>query len=179
MPQFGDTVKTQAYTGLWKDDPEYNFVASLGKDGVIPKETNIVFSDGGYAIFRDKWQWNAGTYLAFTAAYHSTTHKHSDDLSIWLYHNGDIITEAGPNGYASNEDSTYSRSSFAHNVLIVNNAGLSNQDGKINQTKIIASNLEDPSNPSVTGMTTRFENVQHTRNINYQKKKILYRLTIQ
>jgi Heparinase II/III-like protein/Heparinase II/III N-terminus len=54
-----------------------------------------VFPRSGYAMVRD-----GDSYLFATAAFHSSAHKHSDDLSYCLYEDGHLLVgDAGNAGY--------------------------------------------------------------------------------
>jgi len=60
------------------------------------------FERGGYYIYRDpSAQFSTQrTFLAQTAAFHSRTHKHADDLSfIWYDRGSEILIDAGRYGY--------------------------------------------------------------------------------
>ncbi|QTN00776.1 hypothetical protein ERJ70_16710 [Sediminibacillus dalangtanensis] len=172
LPLIGDTFsEVEPSTTLWQDNEYYQYSLTQGKDGIMPNNTSVVFEDAGYAIFRD--EWNKGidaTYIHFTAAYHTDYHKHSDDLSVWIYAKGhDLITEAGPNGYDYDLPFTeFGYSSYAHNTLIVNDSGLPRTDGKYDSTYLSDYYIDDKLS-SVTGVNKRYEDVQHTRNLKYEK----------
>lgn len=171
LPKIGDTFeKDRPNTSLWLENEQYQYAASGGVKGTTPVKQDVVYPDGGYAIFRDGWSSKANTYVHITAAYHTDYHKHSDDLSVYIYHDGDVVTEAGPNGYDYHSPFTeYAYSSFAHNTLIVDNNGLPRVDGKYNKTRIIDYQLTKNS-PSVTGKNDRYDGVSHTRNLIYEKE---------
>ncbi|WP_175640263.1 alginate lyase family protein [Metabacillus schmidteae] len=170
LPKVGDTFeKDHPNTSLWTDNEQYQYAASGGANGIAPVKNNVVYPEGGYAIFRDGWSSKANTYVHFTAAYHTDYHKHSDDLSVYIYHDGDVVTEAGPNGYDYSSPYTeYAYSSFAHNTLIVDDNGLPRVDGKYSKTGIIDYKLSENA-PSVTGKNDRYDGVSHTRNLTYEK----------
>lgn len=171
LPQIGDTQMMKPSNKLWTDDMGYLYAVTKGKEGAAPDETDIVFPDAGYAIFRDSWAKNEyGTYVLFVAAYHTDYHKHSDDLSLWIYARGiDIVVESGPYGYNYKDKFTqYSYSYFAHNVLIVDNNGLPRVDGKFHATKIVGYVIT-ADRCSVTGINERYTDVKHTRTIEYLK----------
>ncbi|HEX3174176.1 MAG TPA: alginate lyase family protein [Solirubrobacterales bacterium] len=75
-----------------------------------------VFPQTGNAFVRD-----GDSYLAVSAAYHSSTHKHSDGTGFLLVEGGQVLVgDAGRWGYYEEEpDRLYARSAFAHNVLTV------------------------------------------------------------
>ncbi|SDK61215.1 alginate lyase family protein, partial [Sediminibacillus albus] len=172
LPLIGDTFSNVTPpTSLWKENQHYLYVLSQGKQGVKPGEHSVVFEDAGYAIFRDDWEkGDHATYIHFTAAYHTDYHKHSDDLSVWIYANGhDIISEAGPNGYDYDLPLTqFGYSSYAHNTLIVNDKGLPRTDGKYDKTHLVDYSLDDDIS-SVSGVNKRYEGVEHKRNLTYDR----------
>lgn len=172
-PLIADTydVNNPPASILWEDNPYYQYAASNGAIGKMPTETNAVFKDAGYAIFRDGWTSGTDeTYMFFSAAYHTSYHKHSDDLSLWIYNGEDVITEAGPYSYALSDPTTqYAYSSFGHNTLIVNDQGLPRVDGLFNKTYLESSNLDDVNKPKATGVNRRFEGVEHKRQVVYDK----------
>lgn len=174
-PLLGDTFSSQMpLTFLWADDVNYQYAISMGSKGLPPAALDAVFPAGGYAIFRDSWEKKAeATYIHFAAAYHTDYHKHSDDLSVWIYSNGDIVTEAGPNGYNYQDPYTqYAYSSFAHNTLIVDDEGLPRVDGMFEKTHIKDYKLEK-NQAMVSGVNQRFFGVVHLRTLTYTKDKQL------
>ncbi|WP_099159461.1 alginate lyase family protein [Virgibacillus ndiopensis] len=171
-PLIADTYKKDyPLHSIWENNSYYQYAVTNGQSGQKPVETNVVFPDAGYAIFRDKWtNTNEGTYVFFTAAYHTSYHKHSDDLSLWIYNNEDIITEAGPYSYTMSDPITkYAYSSYAHNTLIVDDKGLPRVDGKYDSTYLKEFNTDDDSKPSATGVNKRYEGVTHQRKITFNK----------
>ena len=70
----------------------------------------------GYAFVRD-----GDSYLALSAGYHSSAHKHADGTGFVLYEGGEVLLgDAGRWGYYEDEpDRLYARSAFAHNVLTI------------------------------------------------------------
>lgn len=61
--------------------------------------------------------------VAMCAGYHSSAHKHGDELSVVFYDSdGPIITEAGFPGYGYRDDElrAYGTSELAHNSVIIN-----------------------------------------------------------
>lgn len=162
-------LSTSSYSKLY-NSPEYLYAVTKGKTGTPPKETDAVFQKSGYAIFRDDWsKKEKATYVLFTAAYHVDYHKHSDDLNVYIYSDGEIITEAGPNGYNYQDPFTkYAYSSFAHNTLVVDGASLPRTDKQYD--KVYLSDYKLSENVSeATGVNERFKGVRHTRNVQYNK----------
>lgn len=174
LPPMCDTepkpVKGSSYAKLYNSD-SYRFAVSAGKSGIPPEENDKVFPEAGYAIFRDDWlKKEDATYVLFSAAYNANYHKHSDDLNLTIYSGGEIITEAGPNGYNYQDPFTkYAYSSFAHNTLIVDGLGLPRTDGKFE--KVYLSDFKISQDVSeATGINQRFTGVTHARNVKYKKQ---------
>lgn len=173
-PRIGDTYEQDIPSStMWTGNEKYRYTYTSGSEGSSPNELNKVYPDAGYAIFRDRWtNSNQGTYIFFTAAYHTSYHKHSDDLSLWIYKDQDIITEAGPYSYAMQDPITiYAYSSFAHNTLIVDDTGLPRVDEMYEKTFMEDFDLSNPIKPSATGVNNRYEGVSHKRNVVYDKEK--------
>ncbi|MFB3170017.1 heparinase II/III family protein [Neobacillus sp. 179-C4.2 HS] len=162
-------VNASSYGSLYTSDT-YKFAVSSGKAGKAPNENMKVFPEAGYAIFRDDWlKKEKATYVLFSAAYNANYHKHSDDLNLTIYSGGEIITEAGPNGYNYQDPFTkYAYSSFAHNTLIVDGKGLPRTDGKFESVYISDHKISEDIS-EVTGVNKRFQNVEHQRKVKYQR----------
>jgi Heparinase II/III-like protein/Heparinase II/III N-terminus len=180
LPPLGDTerkfIKDTGFKELYKGE-NFLFSSTTGKVGSPPRETVKVFKESGYAIFRNDWlKKEKSTYVLFNAAYHVDYHKHSDDLSLCIYSNGDLITEAGPNGYNYSDPLTqYGYSSFAHNTLIVDGKGLVRTDGQYDKV-FIEDYIITENYSEVTGVNQRFENVVHKRNVLFNEHEELIRV---
>lgn len=85
--------------------PEMQYVVTAGKSGQLPSERFAAFSEGGYFVARKlsdvaPQDFSKSSYLAQTAAFHSRTHKHADDLSfLWSDRGHDLLVDAGRYGY--------------------------------------------------------------------------------
>lgn len=85
--------------------PEMQYVVTKGVAGALPPEDYKVFPESGYFIVRRRTaekteDFSHYSYLAQTAAFHSRTHKHADDLSfVWSDRGADILVDAGRYGY--------------------------------------------------------------------------------
>jgi len=163
-------VKNSSYAKLY-DSETYQYAVTAGKAGKLPEENIKIFPEAGYAIFRDDWSKKENaTYVLFSAAYHVNYHKHSDDLNVTIFSGGEIITEAGPNGYNYQDPYTkYAYSSFAHNTLIVDGKGLPRTEGKYD--KVYFKDYHTSNDFSeVTGVNKRIDGVEHQRNVKYNHK---------
>lgn len=127
LPPTGDSYRNvYLYVDRMAEAPEYEWIASKGKKGTMPTNPLAVYPDGGYGVMRTSWKTPAAnsTYMLLTAATHSKAHKHQDDLNFILYHRGQLFVEAGKKDFNYSDPMTaYGYSSFAHNVLFVENQG--------------------------------------------------------
>lgn len=81
---------------------EMRWQASAGEIGENPGAGLKRFEQGGYFVYREPVAGfsEQTAYLAQTAAFHSRTHKHADDLSFfWYDRGGEILIDAGRYGY--------------------------------------------------------------------------------
>jgi len=122
--------------------PMMRAVASNGATGNGWPKGLRVFSDTGYAVVRQPdpaqpAEITADSYLAQTAAFHSRTHKHCDDLSfVWHDAGQSLLVDAGRYGYIGKTETgsdlwqdgfwysdpmrVFMESSRAHNTLEFN-----------------------------------------------------------
>lgn len=168
-PLVSDTfVEDRPAASLWGDHPDYRFAVTRGADGEPPAERAVAFQDAGYVIMRSGWTTDAtGTYLHFTAAYHTDYHKHADDLSVWLYHDGPLLTELGPRGYDwSDPMVTCAYSADAHNIATVDGVELPRTDDRVGYTAL--TDVDLTGNPwTATGVNQRLPGVTAQRDLAY------------
>jgi hypothetical protein len=116
LARFGDThgrtlsgaydderIDLDGITTRWSH-PAMRHVVSAGRIGSPPRDTTAAFRDGGFAVLRSRWPDPQDPaplgYLALTAAFHSRTHKHADDLAIvWFDAGRALLVDAGNYGY--------------------------------------------------------------------------------
>lgn len=83
--------------------PLMQYAASGGACGEAPSDSVAAFAEGGYFVLRQlaaDGDFRQASYLAQTAAFHSRTHKHADDLSfIWMERGSELLVDAGRYGY--------------------------------------------------------------------------------
>lgn len=126
MPELHDLRDRLRRTAAWHVTPA-NRLAQLGDTDDVPAPKwacraasklhglNALF-ETGQAFVRE-----GDSYLAVSAGYHSSAHKHADDTGFILVENGvTVLGDAGRWGYYEDEpDRVYARSAAAHNVLTV------------------------------------------------------------
>lgn len=182
FPSLGDSAKWPLQItyldDILSDNLDYQYLISQGKKGK-PPATDVVFPEGGYAIFRSAWEdKEQATWMLFNAATHSSVHKHADDLEVLLYHKGELFVEAGKRNFNYlDEQTAWAYSGYAHNVLLVNGKSYPVKIGKNGfqsifpealNTKITAWNVEDGIS-SVTGYECRFPGVEQERTLVYDR----------
>lgn len=140
LANFGDSDyrdmsrTAQEATRKWQT-PEMRWEVSKGETGERDHRSLARFDLSGYFIYRSD---NRQTYIAQTAAFHSRTHKHADDLSfIWFDNGSEILIDSGRYGYLgkteqgsdlwndgywySDPKRVYCESTRAHNCLEFDN----------------------------------------------------------
>lgn len=110
IANFGDSdwrlmhIKSSAAERKWQT-PMMKFVTTNGEVGELGNTELKEFKEAGYFIIRNNnsakdLSYAHYSYLAQTAAFHSRTHKHADDLSfIWYDRGHNILIDAGRYGY--------------------------------------------------------------------------------
>jgi len=123
------------------------------------------FYESGYDILKEE-----DTYLLFRAGYLQDYHHHNDDLSFWLYKDGNIFTEVGSYGYEYTVPYTnYAETFEAHNTLIVNGEN----EAETSDVYLLDSN--DPN--TMTGETHRIMGTYFKRNIHYNDELTEFMIT--
>ncbi len=149
IANFGDSdwrlmrVKSSAAEKKWQT-PMMKFVTTNGEIGKLGDDSLKVFEEAGYFVVRSNdssknTSYEQYSYLAQTAAFHSRTHKHADDLSfIWYDRGHNILIDAGRYGYIgkaemgsdlwqqgywyTHPNRLYCESTRAHNTLEFDNS---------------------------------------------------------
>ena len=185
IPSIGDSPLRERKFSFWCSNHNYEWMYTDGEKGYPPKENGKIFWEAGYAVFRSDWNFSAfeGTWMMLLAATHSEAHKHNDDLSFLLYHRGPLFVEGGCRNYNYSEGKTqYIYSSYAHNVLFINNRGwqlketthLPLLEQEAFDTAIVDGCTEGDVSWA-TGMQTRFVGICQKRTLRYDKiKNIVY-----
>lgn len=123
------------------------------------------FYESGYDIVKED-----DTYLLFRAGYLKDYHHHNDDLSFWLYKDGNIFTEVGSYGYEKSIPYTdYAKTYEAHNSLIVD--GGNEADTK--DIKLLNSNDANV----MSGVTNRIVGTTFNRDIHFNDELIEFTIT--
>lgn len=168
LPQLGDTsgdLVTQTYGHPW-----VIYSLSDGLDGVKPPQNSVVYPDAGVAILRDEWksgnEFSDTTYLMFQSGFHSTYHKHADDLAFVLYSQGeDILVDSGIYAYAYDSKwRQYVTSTQAHNTLAIDGKSYPITKEGIGKANV-TSYFFDEAFDFVQGSHTMYDSVTLSRGI--------------
>ncbi len=148
------------------DSTDFKFASTAGKQGTQPKELVLLEPRSGYFIQRNSWGSDKATVIAFIAAYNAIYHKHSDDLHIYLWSNGqEILSESGPFGYDPKEPFVkYGFSQWAHNNIVVDGSSLPRTDGRFDKVGIDRI-VRSPGFWRAQGRNERFSDVSHERTL--------------
>lgn len=150
LPLLGDTKKMKSPTKQKRYD-------------------SFIDVDAGIAISQDLNKTNPknSTWISFIAGYSTLTHKHYDDLSFTLFHNGDdIFIDSGKHSYGGSTIRRYIRSIAAHNTIGINNKNYSLLDpldaiNKICITDFTSNYLYD----FIKGINLGYKDVTITRSL--------------
>lgn len=145
---------------------EFAFATTMGRRGKEPLKKWLSLPDSGYFYARDEWTDKNSTFISFVAAYNGDYHKHSDDLSLFLWTRGiPVLSEAGPFGYNYADPLTkYGFSQYAHNNIIVNQRSTPRTD--LNSNSVWMGGVEeDDYGLSVEAGTGRLKNAYHGRKV--------------
>lgn len=145
-------------------------LVTVSKDPLSNLEEKA-FVDGGVAFLRNNWIESENPLsLVFTSAFHSTIHKHADDLSFTLdYGDTDYFVDGGQYNYdGSDPYRKYFRSVFSHNSIAVNDENYSVVDNNIGKSEITAF-YSDSSYSYVSGIHEMYPGVKINRTIIYLK----------
>jgi hypothetical protein len=141
LPMFGDTSDSRLTKDY--DHPWIIYSLSDGEEGARPPSNSVVYPDAGVAILRDEWKSGSEflntTYLFFQSAFHSTMHKHADDLGFVLFSHGeDVFMGPGVYAYGGGKYRNYVLSTRAHNTLTVDS-----RDYPLSPDNISKANITD------------------------------------
>ena len=126
--------------------PDMRFVASDGKEGMVPDRTSCHFSWVGYSVMRSDWKRN-GRYLLFDGGPIGETHQHEDKLNVEVHaYATTFIVDPGIASYMLDEWTEYYRTSDSHNILKV--------DGKPQNRRALSPETYTASEPQDNGWVT-------------------------
>ncbi|WBW96624.1 alginate lyase family protein [Oceanirhabdus sp. W0125-5] len=139
VPMIGDTRAKISIGSIRSSiiNQHLMYVVTNGEKGIKHENNSKVYKDGGIGIYKNNYE-KENLYLFFTAAFHSTTHKHADDLSFILNINKTgYFVDGGTYNYQKNDIyRDYFRSVFAHNTVSVDDVSYEIAKYQKNKAKI-------------------------------------------
>lgn len=132
LPIIGDTQAVRAFNCFMpyasrREFKSLEYSLSHGRTGEPPTRSAIVFPKSGYLIVRDRWRrpknMSDTFHLIMKCGWHSSYHRHDDDLNLVLFCGEDWLIDGGAFGYVeSSPIRRYLRSKWAHNVPVVDDS---------------------------------------------------------
>ncbi|MEH6939154.1 heparinase II/III family protein [Bacillus sp. JJ664] len=173
IPQYGDSKNSYvANKNLNVNEIRGNklkYLNTNGQFGVNPF-TDILYKNSGISIFRNRNN-NVQSYLFFVSAFHSTVHKHADDLSfIFTKGNTEFFVDSGLYNYELNDSyRNYLISTYAHNTITIDNKSYQITKENIGKAKIQSGYIY-PDYSYVVGKHTLYPGVIVQRVLLYLKE---------
>lgn len=104
---------------LFPDRQDFRWIATDGKEGVLPAEVSHPFPYAGYYVMRSGWDRGAN-YLCFDAGPLGYGHVHQDKLSVLLWPYGrEMLFDGGGGSYERSQWRSYDTNTFSHNTVLV------------------------------------------------------------
>tara|TARA_R110001606_G_scaffold95739_1_gene212084 strand:+ start:19344 stop:22640 length:3297 start_codon:yes stop_codon:yes gene_type:complete len=134
LPPIGDTEQlptSDAYKEMFGSTNEYQhflYALSQGKQGIKPKQLNVVYPKSGYAVFRDCWperdQYKQAFHAIAKVGCSSRYHHQQDEGHVSVYAGGeDWLIDSGLYNYINKDPiRKYMRGRQGHNVPLISNA---------------------------------------------------------
>ena len=170
---------------LQYDRPDWVYIATNGKEGEKPqKGPSVSYPWAGIQVWRNGWDLNSD-WTFFDHGPYGTGHQHRDKLHISIAAFGhDLLVDGGRythQDYFSFDPSVwrgYFRSSFSHNVLLVNGHG--QNAGQIRADKPLEEGIDFVSTPQYDYARGTFNRgygeggaqVTHHRSVLYLKNHV-------
>jgi len=178
LPLFGDSPASKMSTNLIpypEKYPELTYSFTDGKQGVEPVKRAINLSNQ-FAILRQHWggekPFDQSVYFGMTAGYHSTAHKHPDDLSFELYgFGGDYIVETGRYAYLATPQRSTAMSTKAHNVVQVEGTEFSLDKANLEKSQIDQVGIRSDGIMEAVGSHSLTPGVKHKRSVHYDQEQ--------
>ncbi|MGM0876432.1 MAG: heparinase II/III family protein [Bacillota bacterium] len=180
IPLFGDSPASKMSTNLVpypEQYPEMMYSFTQGNEGIKPVERAINLSNQ-FAILRQHWggkePFDQSVYFGMTAGFHSTAHKHPDDLSIELYgFGGDYVVETGRYAYLASPQRSTAMSTAGHNVVQVEGTEFSLDKANLEKSRIEKVGIRSDGIMEAVGSHSLTPGVKHKRSVYYDQEKTL------
>jgi hypothetical protein len=137
-------------------------------DTTFPQEQNVV-DQSGYAIVRaDKTgKVSDASYFVLSGAFHSSTHKHADDLSVYWFEGEEILSDPGKYSYNRDQRREYVVSTNAHNTVEIDGKSFSTKEEDAYGSAIGTVACEDWGYRVSGSVDHKTSGVRHTRTCFY------------
>ncbi len=165
------------FAEIAKENPEFLYVLTNGKQGIAPSKTNIYYPVAGRVIMRSDWkkkdkfenEFKNQTQLIFDVGNYRTTHSDLDALTFNLYSNGKaLLIDTGLYTYdESNKLKEYFHGTRGHNTVVVD--GLNQRKGTTNHNIFI----EGENYVTHSSQHDLYPQVHHQRNITLLGKDVV------
>ncbi len=175
------TARRQDYYKIAKDDV-INFIATYGRQGIMPDWTSVHYEDNLMAIMRSDWTDDG--IFAFIPSSGWATHGHADANQIVL--NGfrqALLIDPGYYAYGSGQESTperaYVTSTLGHNTVQIDDTSQRLKNGNSTADLVPQGSKHDwVTNDgfdfySVTTTANQIQQVDHRRTITFLKPNLL------
>ena len=181
LPIFGDTsgaIRTMNIIPNTADYPELAYAVSRGQEGVMPR--HLVKRIGTqYSFMREYWanpprSFSNATQVMMTAGYHSSAHKHADDLTIDVYGLGrDFIIETGRYGYTNRPERQRVFGVEAHNTVHRDGENLDLSAAMRGKSRIVTTRDNGATHLAIGESKLIGKGATHRRTIVYDKAQTL------
>ena len=114
---------------LFPDRPDFQWMATNGREGLPPTDKSLLLPWAGQAIMRESWDEDANYLLFEYGPYGEGFHQNEDKLGIHMVGEGELMVfEAGTYTFGNSDLHLYGNASHSHSVMIVDGMG-QNRDG--------------------------------------------------
>lgn len=125
LPRFNDSWDVDmprilaAAVPLYPTRPDFQWVATDGKQGTPPRETSRAFPWAGYYAMRSGWGRDANL-LVLDAGPLGNGHVHQDKLNVVVWAGGrELLFDGGGGSYERSRWRSYGTDTFSHNTILV------------------------------------------------------------
>lgn len=130
----GDYRALLSFAGQIFKRPDFIWIGSEGKAGREPEKKTVLFPDAGITVMRSGYERTAH-YLLFRSGPPGAYHRHDDQLSIDVAHQGiKRLVDPGITTYEPGALTRYYRSARAHNTVLINGRGPDNSQMTFGET---------------------------------------------
>jgi len=181
IPMVGDStawnvVDKLRLSGIEISNEHLLYLVSDGLEGKENSQNSIVYQDAGVAVFKNDWKQVNPIYFALFNGFHSTVHKHGDDLSFVLTcQQTDYFVDSGKYNYDGDDPyRVFARSVFAHNSIAVDDKDYDVRNAHNIGKSIIEKYVITSNYSYVKGSHTLYDGVKITRSVIFFNDGAIY-----